>query len=89
MAIRRGTMLIGVLFLIASAALIAPRAGAQQAVEQRFEQLDRRLTELPYDLLRLGLLSSCDPAGAREPRPGGDIAGPSGSPAITTHCPAR
>jgi hypothetical protein len=89
MAIRRGTMLIGVLFLIASAALIAPRAGAQQAVEQRFEQLDRRLTELPYDLLRLGLLSSCDPAGARGPRPGGDVAGPSGSPAITTHWPAR
>jgi hypothetical protein len=89
MAIRRGTLFIGALLVAAIAPLIAKRAGAQQAVEQRFEQLDLRLTELPYDLLRLGLLSSCDPAGARGPRPGGDIAGPSGSPAITTHWPAR
>ncbi|NCX99571.1 MAG: EF-hand domain-containing protein, partial [Planctomycetia bacterium] len=41
MTIRRGTLLIGALFVIASAALIAPRAGAQQAVEQRFDELDR------------------------------------------------
>ena len=41
MTIRRGALSIGALFVIAIAALIAPRAGAQQAVEQRFDELDR------------------------------------------------